>query len=156
MSFIDKIVDALLEVHLFEMAYQRKQIVDKTRDKATQIASHISKIALYPEHSARKHWENEVHSWIKSIDDMKFDRSKKLATEDYHKYLYKEPFENTNFVDHISKQAVRSDGMFDHKWTDHHKINLENKIKKVYHDISSHLSNDTYTHISETLKTHEI
>jgi len=152
MNLLEASIDELMKTHIFEIAFQRKHIINKTRDLSVQIASHVAKIALWPDYQARNHWESELHHLCKDISQMSYDRSKKLTKDDYHKLLYKEPYENTDFVDNEAKTSIRVDKMPDHKWSNEHKQNLEGKIKGVYNDLSNQLSSNNYEHISDTLK----
>jgi len=151
MKYIDSIVQALMEIRVFEMAFQRKHVINKTRDLSLHIAQHIAKIALYPEHSARKHWEKEVHDACNSIDDLKYDGNKKLKESDYRHLLYEEPYEGTGLIDNTARKSI-GNGMVDHKWSDAHKQVLHAKIKSTYHGLSYQLANNKYVHIDSILK----
>ena len=156
MSYLSNITDALLQMHIFEMAHQRKDIVDRMKNLDTQIAHHIVKVALHPDHTARPHWESEINAWLSSINNMHYNGTKKLKFDDYHIHLYEKPFEGTNFVNHIAKGITRVDDLPDHKWSSDHKQELEYRIKNVYHDICKQLATDDYQHIKHTLKQHGI
>lgn len=151
MNYLQFIANALMEVHVFEMAFQRKHVINKTRDLSLHIAQHVCKIALYPEHSARKHWEKEIHASCDSIDDLKFDGNKKLKSSDYHNLLYKEPYEHTGLLDNTARKSIGS-GMVDHKWTEEHKSIMSDKIRTVYDKLSTQLANTQYVHINSILK----
>jgi hypothetical protein len=84
---------------------------------------------------------------------MKYDGPKKLKESDYHNLLYKEPFKGTDLIHHTARKAI-GNGMPDHKWSDSHKEELHQKIKKVYSSLSNHLANNSYIHIGQILKEH--
>lgn len=151
MNYLQSIANALMEVHIFEMAFQRKHVINKTRDLSLHIAQHIAKIALYPGHSARKHWEKEVHVACNSIDDLKYDGNKKLKESDYQNLLHKEPYEGTGLLDNTARKSIGS-GMVDHKWSQEHKDDLNDKIESTYHNLSHQLANNKYIHIDTILK----
>lgn len=156
MKYIDSIVNALMEVHIFEMAHQRKTVIDKTRNLATHLASHISKVALWPDHPARKHWEKEIHAACSNINRNKYDGKKKLKEHEYFKYLHNEPIEDTDFIQDVAKSEVRNDGMPDHKWTPQHYEELNQKVRNVYKTLSKQLADNDYEHIEHTLKNNGI
>jgi hypothetical protein len=155
MKYLDNIIDALMEVHLFEMAYQRKHMVSKTRDLSMHIAKHITKIALYPQHDARHHWVSEANAALDDIDNYAYDGKKKLKEDEYHSILFKEPFENTGLVDNVARKEI-SLGMFNHKWTDEHKEHLYGKINDVYKTISKQLASKKFVHLDNVLSEHSV
>lgn len=135
MQLIDNIADLLMEVHLFEMAYQRKVIVNRIRALSFQIASHVIKIYLYPSNTALRGWEKEIQAWVADLSHMRYDGTKKLKESDYFKLLYSEPFIGSDIVELVYSMSVKNglpkikDG-----------VNIDHKIKSFYEKLAKELS----------------
>lgn len=151
MSYLNSIMDALMEVHIFEMAYQRKVIVNKVRDLSLHIAEHVNKIALWSDNSARKHWEKEIHAALANISKLRYDGTKRLKSDEYFNLLYIEPFERSDLIQSVSKEGIRN-GMFDLKWKESDFDKIDKKIKTVYTELSKQISDNKYIHISYNLE----
>lgn len=67
MRSIETTREALLEIHLSEMAFQRKEIVRLVEELTGKITEHVMKVLLYPDDIAVHHWHSEINSWILSI-----------------------------------------------------------------------------------------
>ncbi len=49
---------------LFEMAYSKKQILNKLFNSFENVVSHLMLIYLFRDNEEKSHWEDEVHSFI--------------------------------------------------------------------------------------------
>lgn len=148
-------MDALMEVHIFEMAFQRKVIFNKVRDLSLHIAEHVVKLSLWPENSARKHWEKEIHAALANISKLRYDGTKRLKSDEYFNLLYNEPFERSDLIQSAAKEGIRN-GMFDLKWTASDFDKIDKKIKTVYTELSKLISDNKYIHISYNLESASI
>jgi len=137
MKIIEGIVDRLMEVHLFEMAFQRKNIVERCKNLQMQIAIHVIKCSVWSDNEARHHWESEINNWIGQINDMFYDRHKKLSYETYFDLLWVAPFEHTPIV---RRRANGSDGLPKVNLSSDELASIENKIKAAYDLVCEELS----------------
>jgi hypothetical protein len=155
-NFIQSVANALLEVHVFEMAFQRKVVIEKVRSLQGQIADHLCKIALYPEHRARKHWEKEIQSWLSNLNRNFFNGSKKLSQAEYMNFLWNEPFEGTHLVAHVAKTAHGEQGLPKLAKNSFDEAQLTAELKSVYVEICSKISSSDVVNISEILSEHHV
>jgi hypothetical protein len=67
---IMEIVDSVLESSLFEMAFQRKVIINRLRDLQFQINRHVMKIIVWPSAQEVPHWKRELTGWGNDLTAM--------------------------------------------------------------------------------------
>jgi hypothetical protein len=144
---LSKIADAMLEVSIMEMATERKNIVQRARNLQTQIAHHVIKLHVWPQNQSANHWASEVDAWVDDIQDMVFDRNKRLTVETYIDLLWKEPFEHTDIIEKTIKRSIARG--LPKVQTDH--VQLNEDIKKVYYKICSLVSRGDYITIKEMI-----
>lgn len=144
MRIKDLMVDWLSDTELFEMAFARKDAINKVRNVQSQIARHIIKYFYYDvTEDTKKHWASEINSWLNLIDELELKNKKKLSGEIYYKLLFSEPLETTSEISRIVKNIDKIPGM-----KEHNKIgrltDLHIKCEKVLHAISYDLANDKF------------
>ena len=69
MNIIEKLTEMLLELEIFEMAFEKKVAIQKARNLQDQIAKHLIKILMYSESEYVGHWAAEANSWLDDIQD---------------------------------------------------------------------------------------
>ena len=93
---IMEIVDSLIESPLFEMAFQRKVIINRLRDFQFQINDHVLKIIAWPDAQEVPHWKRELTAWGNQLARMTLRvgrGSQPMGFDLPWKHLYQEPFE---------------------------------------------------------------
>jgi hypothetical protein len=90
------IVDTVIETPLFEMAFQRKIIINRLRDFQFQINRHAMKIIVWPDAEEVPHWKRELTAWGNDLTAMTLragKRSRPMGFDLPWKHLYQEPFD---------------------------------------------------------------
>lgn len=93
---ITEIVNSLLKSPLFEMAFQRKMIINRLRDFQFQINDHALKIIAWPDVQDVPHWKRELTTWGNQLARMTLRvgrGSRPMGFDLPWKHLYQEPFE---------------------------------------------------------------
>jgi hypothetical protein len=62
---------------LYEMAFSRKEGRRKVENLSSQIAYHLLKVFLMPNHESINHWQKELESWRRVIIDAKSSKMDK-------------------------------------------------------------------------------
>lgn len=81
---------------LFEMAFERKAIIDRLRALQDQINFHALKIIVYPTAQEVSHWKRELTAWGNNLAGMQLRMGKQARPMGFElpwKHLYREPFE---------------------------------------------------------------
>jgi hypothetical protein len=90
------IVDSVIESPLFEMAFQRKVIINRLRDLQFQINDHALTIIAWPDAQDVPHWKRELTTWGNQLARMTLRAGRGLRPMGFDlpwKHLYQEPFE---------------------------------------------------------------
>jgi hypothetical protein len=93
---IADILDSVLESPLFEMAFQRKVIINRLRDLRFQINRHAIKIIAWPDAPEVPHWKHELTAWGNDLTAMTLRvgrGSRPMGFDLPWKHLYQEPFD---------------------------------------------------------------
>ena len=144
MRIKDLMVDWLSDTELFEMAFARKDAINKVRNVQSQIARHIIKYFYYDvTEETKKHWVAEIDAWLAIVDDLKLKNGKRLSGDIFYKLLFDEPLGEITDIQGIVKNIDKIPGM-----RDYDKIgsltDLHIKCEKVLHAISYDLANDKF------------
>lgn len=144
MKIKDIMADWISETELFEMAFARKDAINKIRNLQSQIAKHIVKIVYYdaPEET-KLHWKSEVDNWLSIIDQIKLKGGKKLSGDIYYKLLFDEPLGELTDIQGMVKHIDKINGMLDYD-----KIgslsDVQEECEKMLHMISYDISNNKF------------
>ena len=77
------LMDLLIKTDLFEMAYTRKEIINKTNDLSYEIIKHLMKIYyFYNKDDLRGHIKS-INSWLEKVQKMTLDGKNRLKPEKY-------------------------------------------------------------------------
>lgn len=147
-EFKEYLSDCAIKLPILEMATERKNIVARARNHQIQIAQHIIKINLYPNDSAVHHWESEVNAWVDDIQDLMFDRNKRLRNEQYFDILWKEPFEHT---DYVRRSAIKLEKRGNERSNEDFE-KIEDRIRVVYMKLCKLIASGEFVTIHEILK----
>lgn len=150
MSFLrDRIRFSLDEVRLFEMAIQRKELVDITKNHRFIVAKHVVKIFIYPTDTALHHWKSEVNVWLSLIQRHVYDRKKRLTAEQYFDILWRGPFENTDLIEVSMNEFVRREKYPAVHHTPNQITYIEREIEKVYAAVCKDISSGAFYDLSD-------
>jgi len=107
MSFkqLDKKIKKLSKTKLFEMAYNRKKMIEKIEGLQIPINDHLLKIILFDDKQNFNKHINDLETWLSDIQELDFQRkNKKLKAKDYFKILFKEPITDDSNVQYIENK----------------------------------------------------
>jgi hypothetical protein len=94
---------------IFEMAFEKKQVMDKSRNLQNQIASHLVKLSMYNKSEYINHWSNEVNAWLDDIQDNWFKGTNRpLNEKDLFNILFLEPLETIEEVQRYMNKAYKN------------------------------------------------
>jgi len=144
-------IEDFLQDTLFEMAFQRKTLMQIIRDRSAQISYNLIKIAFF---GMRSTWGSEYETLLEDIGGMKFkSRGAFLTKIQYYNMLFDEPFEpfepwDDSYVYQVI-QGKRILGRKEYNKLTHIQINeknitlIHNKIKELIMKVSELLSDKT-------------
>jgi hypothetical protein len=98
MKIREIVLDTLIKTRLFEMAFERKAIIDKLRAFQPQINRHAFKIIIWPDAQEATHWKHELTVWGNDLAALTMRTGRGLRPMGFDlawKHLYLEPFEGS-------------------------------------------------------------
>jgi hypothetical protein len=143
-----KLLDLLNETRLFELAYERKNAINRLDNLSCQISIHMLKLIVFNDSADFYHWLTELNGWLNQVDDISLKpNNKKLRKQDYLKYLkehYLEDEQQISLNIKNLKKRYKNEQMiyYDSKWV------LE-KIEYLMDRICSELASDDFTPLTE-------
>ena len=152
MKIKDIVTNWLIETDLFEMAFQRKIVINKVRSLQLQISKHLIKCLYYnvPD-TTKEHWYKEINTWLSDIDEYRLKNNKTLNGSVYYKLLFREPLgERTDVTRKIKK--INTDKTMSYRQGLISIDKLHENIEKVLHQVSYDLSNNKLKGIEEYLE----
>ena len=95
MKIREVLLDTLIGTRLFEMAFERKLVIDRLMSLQDQINSHAIKIIVWPDAQEVPHWKHELTAWGDNLASMwlKGRPSRPMGFDLAWKILYIGPFE---------------------------------------------------------------
>ena len=149
MKIKDVFANWVSESQLFEMAFKRKVAIDKIRSFQLQIAKHLIKHLYYDvSEETKKHWEQEIDTWLNDIDETRLKKGKTLDGSVYYHHLFTEPLgERSDVTRKIKKintdvDMKQKEGLID-------ITKLHENLEKILHDVSYDLFNEKLKNIRE-------
>lgn len=91
MKWADFLLDKITETELFEMAYERKVMIDKCRDLSSQICFHIIKLTCFNNPNDVRGHLKSLNGWIGDIYAQKLKtpkKNKKLPADVYYNEIW--------------------------------------------------------------------
>src|ERR1700733_12186639 len=70
MKIREVLLDTLIGTRLFEMAFERKLVIDRLMSLQDQINSHAIKIIVWPDAQEVPHWKHELTAWGDNLASM--------------------------------------------------------------------------------------
>lgn len=146
MKISDVIGDWFLSTPLFEMAYNRKRVIEGITNLQDQIAIHLVKHVYFDASDETKaHWEAELNTWLRKIRRLKLKNGKMLGGDVYYRLLFEEPLGERINVEDVISDVMVDDSMADMDTTmtigELHQ-RLESIIRKLSFDISNQKFDD--------------
>lgn len=145
MRIFEIITDYLLDSPLFEMAFERKTVVNKVRDISITLSRHLIKYLAFDD-QAKNHWLNEINGYLNMIDDVTLKpNNKKLSGDVYYSLLWDGPLNDG--IDSITRK-IRS--MTRNEYKDCKRSQLSDAqiyetLEKVLHKLSYDMANNIFT-----------
>jgi len=146
------VLDELSKTTIFEMARDRRDVIEKVRGMTDPIIDHLIYLYLYPNSINKTHWFNELNTFLEKIDRLYLKPSgkRKLTGNDYYQFLFREPLEgDIQQLKTILKHIIRKEG------TPEEIINyselleyLEKTIHKLSYDLSTNNFNNIRNYVS--------
>lgn len=142
---------------IFEMAYNRKKILDVIRGLQNPINEHLIKILKYKDNTNINKHINDLETWLYDIQDMDFLKAnKKLKSKDYFLVLCEEPMTSVNNIQYIinkEKGKLR-------KYKDLEKIRTTEEVmillfelhKIIAKDLANNSISDFFIYLNKLIK----
>jgi hypothetical protein len=102
MKIWEVVLDSLIGTRLFEMAFERKRVIERLTNYQDQINLHALKIIVWPNAEEVAHWKRELMAWGNDLAGMwlRGRPSHPMGFDLAWKHLYLEPFE------HVESRAL--------------------------------------------------
>jgi hypothetical protein len=150
MRIQDIILDVIIGTRLFEMAFKRKNAIDKVRAYQSTLISHLIKILIFEKSENRNHWCNEVNSYLDSIQDIKLKGTNQpLESSMLFELMFNEPIGHLSTVDKMIIRIQRQYQSDNPSELNGYKIHKQ--IHDILYDISHDISLDRFNDIREYL-----
>lgn len=93
-----------------EMAFHRKDAIDKVKSLQMEISAHAYKTLVYPDNNSYRAWIKELNAWISTLSRYhRGKNSKKNYTPDLLlKHLYTDPLGTTQDLETLNKIMVNN------------------------------------------------
>ncbi len=92
-KYIEKFTYWLINKPIFEMAYYRKDAVNKIRSLSGTILIHILKIKYIKNNENIDHWISEIKDYFRKIDEIEIKPfNRKFTSNEYLEFLLIEPY----------------------------------------------------------------
>ena len=144
------VLDVIIQTRLFEMAFKRKNAIDKVRGYQSTLINHLIKIFMFKDSENRNHWSSEVNNYLYDIQDIKLKGTNQpLESSMLFELMFNEPIGHLNTVDKMmirTQQQYQSERIME---SDGHKIHKQ--IYNILHDVSHDISLDKFNDIRDYL-----
>ena len=140
-----KLLDILMETRIFELAYNRKNAMDKVRDLSLNTSMELLKILMYQDSRNQPHWQGKFDGWMAGIK--RYSRNT-LKERDLINLLWEEPLGNMDQLEDLISM-VESD-----YYKPSHHINyndlpsLHKQMKDIFTSISRDIVNNKHININ--------
>lgn len=139
MKITEIVLDWITSTKLFEMAFSRKDLINRVSAQDWQVDSHLLKVLMYGKVAAYNHWCQELNAALSGIQRLKLQGNKRLSSDKYFELLWKGFLETPNEVqDHMSeidREYSRSFKLINYNPNEVHKEALQ-IMQKVCDDLS--------------------
>lgn len=108
MKISDLFLDYIIKTELFEMAYNRKEIINKTNDLTYEIINHMIKIYYFFDKNDYNGHIRSINSWIDKIQRMTLDGKKRLKPEIYFECFIENTIGDGHLIETIYKILIRN------------------------------------------------
>lgn len=148
------LLEWLLNTNLFEMAFERKVVINKVRQLQTTIARHFVTLVTFDDLNNLNHWINEIDGYLADIDEAFVKPgTRKLNPAEYYNMLWEEPLGHGV----LALNQLRS-GIFkrDPEYSKLPRRDIPDNLayqnlEKLYHKVSYDIANNKFTHIRDYL-----
>lgn len=133
----------LTSIPVLGMAYERKFVKEKARQKSDKIKDHILKCIVYSKHSAYDHWIKEISGYLASVNGYTVKpKNRKLTSSEYNQLTFEALGE-----DERDAEAILYEFYSDYAG----KIDSDGHGRLSYFDVDADLISKTY-HICRELE----
>lgn len=139
MKFIDFILDKLIETDLFNLAFRRKQILNKCSDLGWEICKNIIELCCF-EKSDTKEILETINDCLYDIENLKINLRIKLDYQYYYDEIWFKRMDDytqlKDFAEHIKKRQYKKVNL---KYINYNDLydNLCKIMKEVSRDIET-------------------
>ena len=99
----------MIKILYTEYAMQKDKIKNKLIDNTEPIIEHLLKLYIMPEHSASKHWKQEIANFINKVGNLKgtnkFPKFKQIYDWTYGSY--RDVIMNSNYLNKMIQNIIR-------------------------------------------------
>jgi len=140
MKYLENFTYWLISGPLFEMAFHRKNAIDKIRSLSGTILNHIIKVKYINDSNNKKHWISEIISYFEKIDEIEIKPyNRKFSEIEYLEFLLVEPYCDSK------SSAKKNIFIF-------RKDYIDKIIRKINKDYNSDIKNIDYDFIISFFK----
>ena len=134
-----KLLDILMETRIFELAYNRKNAMDKVRDISLNTSMELLKILMYKDSRNQNHWRGKFDGWMAGIK--RYSKGT-LKVHDLFNLLWVEPLGETEQLEDLISM-VEADYYTPSYHIDYTDLpTLHNQMKDIFSDISRDIVNN--------------
>ena len=128
-----KLLDILMETRIFELAYHRKNAMDKVRDISLNTSMELLKILMYKDSRNQNHWRGKFDGWMAGIK--RYSKGA-LKVHDLFNLLWVEPLGEIDQLEDLISM-VEADYYTPSYHIDYNDLPaLYNQMKNIFADIS--------------------
>lgn len=143
-----RLLDILIETRIFELAYNRKNAMDKVRDLSLNTSMELLKILMYKNSRNQNHWRGKFDGWMAGIK--RYSKGT-LKERDLIKLLWEEPLGGLDQLEDLIS-IIESDY---YKPSNHINYNdlpsLHKQMKDILINMSKDISNNKHININNYL-----
>jgi hypothetical protein len=130
-----RLLDILMETRIFELAYNRKDAMNKIRDLSLNTSMELLKILMYQDSRNQPHWRGKFDGWLRNIQ--RFAKGT-LKERDLINLLWEEPLGNMDQLEDLIDDVE----LDYYKPSNHINYNDLTSLHKQMKDIFTSISKD--------------
>jgi hypothetical protein len=134
-----------METRIFELAYNRKNAMDKVRDLSLNTSMELLKILMYQDSRNQPHWQGKFDGWMAGIK--RYSKGT-LKERDLINLLWEEPLGNMDQLEDLISM-VESDYYKPSHYINYNDLSsLHKQMKDIFTSISRDIVNNKHININ--------
>jgi hypothetical protein len=137
-----------METRIFELAYNRKDAMNKIRDLSLNTSMELLKILMYQDSRNQPHWQGKFDGWIRNIQ--RFAKGT-LKERDLINLLWEEPLGNMDQLEDLISMVEMDYYKPSHHINYNDLTSLHKQMKDIFTSISRDMVNNKRININNYL-----